>query len=302
MTFAQPVPYASLEEAVRAIFGADVRIAAADGVSGGDINRAFRLTLTDGTSAFMKSNTTANLPFFIAEAEGLAAISAAGRIRTPELLGIGTDPHRGSFLLLSWVTSKPESRRYWENFGHALAALHLADTSEIVGGRFGFPHDNFIGAGNQFNAPRDKWTDFFRDQRLVPMFRTADQKGYFDAEDRRRMTSLLDRLDEYLTEPARPSLLHGDLWAGNFITGEDGEAWLIDPATYVGHAETDLAMTELFGGFSPVFYEAYKEILPLQPGYGRRRDLYNLYHLLNHLNLFGSAYRSSVQRILRTYA
>ena len=297
----QSALYASLDEAVRDIFGPGLRVGGMTGVSGGDINRAYRLTLTDGTAVFMKANTKEKLPFFTAEAEGLAAIAATRTIRTPELLGLGTDDRFGAFLLLRWADAAPRSRSFWEDFGRRLAAMHRADTAALAGGGFGFPHDNFIGAGRQVNARRDSWIAFFRDCRLTPMFRTADAGGYFDAEDRRRMTRLLDRLDEYLPEPERPSLLHGDLWSGNFITGSDGEAWLIDPAAYVGHAEADLAMTELFGGFSPAFYDAYKEILPPAPGYGRRRDLYNLYHLLNHLNLFGAAYRSSVRSILRTF-
>ena len=297
----QPIPFASLEEAIRAVFGSRARVESMSGVSGGDINRAYRLTLSDGTGVFMKSNATANLPFFTAEAEGLAAIAAAGAIRTPELLGLGTDERYGAFLLLAWTDAGPRSRDYWENFGRRLADMHRTGTSGLTGGRFGFPRDNFIGAGKQVNTPHDRWIGFFRDCRLTPMFRTADALGYFDAGDRKHMTRLLDRLDELLIEPERPSLLHGDLWSGNFITGSDGEAWLIDPAAYVGHAEADLAMTELFGGFSPAFYDAYREVFPLQPGYGRRRDLYNLYHLLNHLNLFGTAYRGSVRRILRTF-
>ena len=108
-------------------------------------------------------------------------------------------------------------------------------------------------------------------------------------------------MDELLVEPEQPSLLHGDLWSGNVITGNDGKAWLIDPAVYVGHAEADLAMTELFGGFPPAFYDAYKEAAKLQPGYAKRRDLYNLYHLLNHLNMFGRSYYPSVMRIVNSY-
>ena len=110
------------------------------------------------------------------------------------------------------------------------------------------------------------------------------------------------RLEDYLTEPEAPSLLHGDLWGGNFVTGPDGYAWLIDPAVYVGHAEADLAMTELFGGFAPNFYASYREANPVAPGYADRRELYNLYHLLNHLNLFGGGYYGSVMRIIKRYA
>lgn len=300
MSHDRPTLYASLEEAVRSVFGG-ARVEGMSGVSGGDINRAYRLTLTDGTSVFMKANARDALPFFTAEAEGLAAISATGAIRTPELLGLGTDERLGAFLLLAWVEAGPRTRSFWEDFGRGLAAMHHADVSGLTGGRFGFPHDSFIGAGRQINTPGESWIEFFRDCRLAPMFRIADASGCFDADDRRRMTRLLDRLDERLIEPERPSLLHGDLWSGNFLTGGDGAAWLIDPAAYVGHPEADLAMTELFGGFAPAFYDAYKETSPLQPGYGYRRDLYNLYHLLNHLNLFGAAYRGSVRRILRTF-
>jgi fructosamine-3-kinase len=122
-----------------------------------------------------------------------------------------------------------------------------------------------------------------------------------DQNDHRNLTYLLDHLDKYLLEPAFPSLLHGDLWSGNCITGNDGEAWLIDPAVSVGNFEADLAMTELFGGFPYSFYGAYNEINPIDQGYRERRELYNLYHLLNHLNLFGGSYLGAVRRILRKY-
>ena len=143
----------------------------------------------------------------------------------------------------------------------------------------------------------DYWERFGR--QLAQQFRWAE--AYFDSYGRKAMQSLLDHLEDYLVEPEFPSLLHGDLWGGNFVTGPDGSAWLIDPAVYVGHAEADLAMTELFGGFAPAFYGAYKEMSPLLPGYADRRELYNLYHLLNHLNLFGEAYYGSVMRIVRRY-
>ena len=124
--------------------------------------------------------------------------------------------------------------------------------------------------------------------------------GYFDAVCLKKIDRLLETLDCILVEPDYPSLLHGDLWSGNVIAGNDGKAWLIDPAVYVGHAEADLAMTELFGGFPRIFYDAYNEAVPIQPDYSRRRDLYNLYHLLNHLNLFGQTYLPSVKRIIES--
>ena len=176
--------------------------------------------------------------------------------------------------------------------------MHRAETTQWTpSGRYGFTDDNYIGAGKQVNAVRDGWIPFFRECRLEVQFHRAIH--YFSSSDRKAMQSLLDHLDDYLEEPDRPSLLHGDLWGGNFVTGPDGQAWLIDPAVYVGHAEADLAMTELFGGFSPAFYDAYREVAGPMPGYADRRDIYNLYHLLNHLNLFGGGYYSSVMRIVR---
>ena len=165
--------------------------------------------------------------------------------------------------------------------------------------QYGFPQNNFIGARPQNNTWSDSWITFFRDQRLAPQFRDAD--SYFTPADREKITKLLDNLDRFLVEPEHPSLLHGDLWAGNVMCGPDGKAMLIDPACYIGHREADLAMTQLFGGFPQAFYEEYKKAAPLQPGYEERRDLYNLYQLLNHLNLFGPTYLGPVLSIVDEY-
>ena len=283
-----------LNDALRDAFGA--ALSKAVPVSGGDINEARRLTLTNGAQVFMKANRTAGPGFFQAEADGLAAIRRTGAIRVPEVIATGEDAAFGAFLLLEWVDSAPQARDFWERFGRALAEMHAAVPRE----RFGWPRDNYIGSSPQVNTQRDSWVAFFRDCRLAPQFRRASR--WFDAAAQRRVARLLDRLEDILVEPDHPSLLHGDLWSGNFITGGDGQAWLIDPAVYAGHAEADLAMTELFGGFPHRFYDAYREARPLQPGYDQRRDLYNLYHLLNHLNLFGGGYLGAVERTLRRYA
>ena len=259
-------------------------------VSGGDINRAYQLTLTDGTQLFMKRN---GHPFFELEAEGLEAIRNTNTIRVPQVIDVGKDGEY--YLLLEWIEASPRSPDFWETFGHELAAMHRAPGFSL----FGWKSDNYIGAGKQKNTQNSKWIPFFRDCRLVPQFKSAQH--YFDSVDRKHITQLLDHLDEYLSEPQHPSLLHGDLWSGNFITGPDGKAWLIDPAVYVGHAEADLAMTELFGGFNSRFYGAYNEVNRIDKSYHDRRDLYNLYHLLNHLNLFGVGYLSEVKRILMRY-
>lgn len=291
--------FPSLESAICALFGEEVKNERFSPISGGDINEAYGLTLTDGRRVFMKSNKKENLPFFMAECAGLAAIARTKTIGTPRILAVGTDEGRGgySFLLLEFISGQSRGRNYWEDFAGQLAAMHRASAAGLVSdGNYGFDSDNYIGRRRQINRGHDSWIDFFRECRLEPQFR--DAAHYFDREDGKKIRRFLDHLDEMLVEPACPSLLHGDLWAGNVIAGNDGAAWLIDPAVYVGHAEADLAMTELFGGFPRAFYNAYQEVLPLEQGYEDRRDIYNLYHILNHLNMFGRTYLSAVKRIV----
>ena len=292
--------YKTPEEAISGIFGNDMRIAGKNQVYGGDINQSYKLTLSDGSPVFMKSNAPKNLSFFEAEAAGLEALRQTGTIGVPKVLGMGADK-KISFLLLEYLEAAPRINRYLEVFGRELAALHRADCSQLTeNGRFGFSADNYIGATPQKNTPMMGWVDFFRECRLLPQFRMADR--YFDTKTRQLCTKLLDHLDDYLPEPEFPSLLHGDLWSGNAAPGPDGKAWIFDPAAYVGHYEAELAMTELFGGYREEFYLAYSEVNPIDSGYRDRRDVYNLYHLLNHLNLFGSSYLGSVKQILNRYA
>ena len=294
--------FSTLQEALTSLFGNGIQIQRIQSISGGDINDAFGLSLSDGNSIFMKSNAMGNLAYFTAEMQGLSAIAHTGTIQTPRILACGTDEERNcSFLLLEQIHAGKRVGDYWETLGHQLAELHKSSTKEFVlDGKYGFLEDNYIGAGEQINTEKDSWISFFRDCRLEPQFRRA--ADYFSIEDLKRINRLLDHMGDILIEPEHPSLLHGDLWSGNVMVGEDGKAWLIDPAVYVGHAEADLAMTELFGGFASGMYTAYQEISPLQPGYEDRRDLYNLYHLLNHLNLFGGSYLLSVMRIVNRYS
>ena len=307
MNITLPENYLSLAEALVSLFGKTIAINRTDRVSGGDINKAYALSLNNGKRIFMKANAKQNAAFFTAEAAGLCAIASTGTIGTPEILCTGTDDGEDvgySFLLLKYIESGKPCSNYWEDFARKLAALHNADTSGFFddgssSSRFGFFQDNFVGARPQTNTPCDSWISFFRDNRLAPQFKAAD--SYFTTHDRELNTKLLDNLEKFLLEPEKPSLLHGDLWSGNAMCSPDGKAMLIDPACYVGHAEADLAMTELFGGFPQVFYEAYREARPLQPGYEERRDLYNLYQLLNHLNLFGPSYLSAVQSVVAEY-
>ena len=298
--------YNSLAGALVDLFGNSVAITQTDRLSGGDINKAYGLTLNTGDKIFMKANAKTNAAFFTAEAEGLCAIASTKAISTPKIICTGTDEGEDvgySFLLLEYIKSSGKIPTYWETFAQELAAMHKADVRVVASGDadkpFGFSQDNFIGARPQQNTKSSSWISFFRDQRLAPQFKAAD--SYFTAADREKITKLLDNMDRFLIEPEQPSLLHGDLWSGNLMCGSDGKAMLIDPACYVGHREADLAMTELFGGFPQSFYDAYKEAFPLQPGYEERRDLYNLYQLLNHLNLFGPTYLEPVLTITGEY-
>ena len=289
----------SLSVLIASLYGEGTTIKSRMPVSGGDINEAYLLTLSNGAHAFLKTNRGKSAEFFAAEAAGIDALEATATIGTVHVLGYGAE-NGDAFLLLNYVAGAKRIPDFWEVFGHELAELHQADTSSFVpNGRFGFASDNYIGATRQINTPCDTWIDFYRKYRLEVQFRMAE--GYFDETARSRIRRLLDNLDDLLIEPEQPSLLHGDLWGGNFMVGDNGKAILIDPAVYVGHPEADLAMTELFGGFHAAFYDAYKTRKPLQPGYADRRDLYHLYQLLNHLNLFGGSYYGSVMRILNHY-
>ena len=295
--------YTSLAHALTDIFGRGISLSHTERLSGGDINKAYALSLSDGKRIFMKANAKENAAFFTAEAAGLFAIASTGTIAVPQVLGAGTDDgeHVGySFLLLDYIASGEKSALYWETFARALAALHKADcTSFSSGKKFGFIENNFIGAAEQINTPSDSWVDFFRECRLAPQFKKASR--YFDTAMNGKIVKLLDRLENFITEPASSSLLHGDLWSGNFMCASDGKAILIDPACYCGNREADIAMTELFGGFPRAFYDAYNDAFALEEGREERRDLYNLYHLLNHLNLFGGTYFSAVCDIVNEY-
>ncbi len=286
-------------EVIEKVYGAGISVNDRKRVSGGDINDAFILQLSDGKKVFLKENRKENIVFFTAETEGLRALSETDTIRVPYTHACGTYGDR-SFLLMEYIATGRMDENFWERFGHALADMHKASAEAFSGkGKYGFLSDNYIGAGHQKNSVKDSWTVFFRDCRLLPQYERA--RAYLSSADVRHIEYLMGHIDEYLVEPEHPSILHGDLWGGNFMVGPDGLPWLIDPAVYVGSAEADIAMTELFGGFSYSFYGAYRESGLLKPGYEDRRDIYNLYHMLNHLNLFGGSYLLSVRRIISRF-
>lgn len=261
-------------------------------VGGGCINNT--LILSDGArDYFVKCNDASRLDMFEAEADGLAGLAAAGALRVPEPICWGQTVG-ASYLVLERLDL--DGRTNGAEMGHRLAALHRA------GGRhFGWRRDNYIGATPQPNPDSQDWTAFFRDQRLGYQLALAARNGHartLEEPGERLMAGLPALLDH---GPA-PSLLHGDLWTGNLGYLPDGTPAVFDPAVYYGDREADLAMSELFGGFGHDFYAAYREAWPLDAGYGTRKTLYNLYHILNHLNLFGGGYlgqaRAMIDRLL----
>ena len=272
----------------------------AQAVGGGCIANATRIE-AGGASYFLKwSGGDAGLTFE-AEAAGLRALRAAGSpLFVPDVLAVeNAEPPRPGFLLMDWITPGPKRSRFWSDFGASLAALHRHVSED---GCYGFGRDNFIGRLHQYNGWEERWPDFFRRNRLNPQIEWAREAGRWKQSWTEPADRLLARLDDLLPASPPASILHGDLWSGNFLVTEDGRAALIDPAAYYGHRETDLALTELFGGFDARFYDAYRAAWALEPGYAERREVYNLYHLLNHLNHFGGSYAAGVERTLKRFS
>jgi fructosamine-3-kinase len=229
-----------------------------------------------------------------AEADGLGALAATGTLRVPRVLTTQAVADE-AYLLLEWLPLVRKQSASAARLGETLAALHLQGAPG-----FGWPRHNFIGATPQFNTPGDDWAAFFRNQRLGFQLRLAAENGYRGAlqEEGARLADALPKFFAGYTP--RPALLHGDLWGGNRGVLVDEGPVVFDPAVYHGDREADLAMTELFGGFDGEFYAAYRLHAPLDAGYGQRRQLYNLYHVLNHLNLFGGAYLDQASSMIKS--
>jgi protein-ribulosamine 3-kinase len=257
-------------------------------VHGGDISQAFMLG--DGIrSFFVKVQPASRLDMFEAEAAGLTELAHASAVRVPRVVCAGETAGR-AYLVLEHLPLKPHGDA--EQLGR-----HLAQQHRVSAPQFGWSRDNWIGATPQPNAWRDQWVDFWREQRFGFQLRRAAQNGYAGALQRDGEI-LMAGLDKFFAghRPA-PSLLHGDLWGGNHGYLADGSPVIFDPAVYFGDRECDLAMSELFGGFAPAFYAAYREAWPLDAGYAVRKTLYNLYHILNHANLFGGGYAAQAERM-----
>jgi len=234
---------------------------------------------------------------FEAEAEGLMALAdAASGIRIPSVHAVRRLQGGRGVLLMEWIDEEPLRESAWKELGRGLAEIHAA-----AGSGFGFEHDNFIGATPQSNRKRDSWPQFFREERLVPQAALARSLGRWDSAWNESFDRLCRVLDELLPDRPWASLVHGDLWGGNVLSDRAGRPVLIDPAVYRGHSEVDIGMSRLFGSFPGAFYAAYDEARPPDPGRNEREPIYNLYHLINHLNLFGGSYAASVGSVLARF-
>jgi fructosamine-3-kinase len=288
-------------------------------VGGGMISQAARLTSERG-EYLLKWGGRGLAHFFEVEARGLELLAAAGAVRVPAVLAWRDLPndegrtmndetqartasslvaHRSSFILLEWLPTPQRADRTaaFEALGRRLAALHRATAPA-----YGLDHDNYLGIVPQANGWMDSWTAFFRERRLRPQAELARSNGHLSRPRAERLERVIERLGVWLGGHAPPpALLHGDLWAGNVLVGPGDAPMLIDPAVSYGDREADLGYTALFGRFPEEFYRAYEETWPLPDGWQARRDLYNLYHLLNHLNHFGERYGAAVDAVLRQY-
>ncbi|MEY3463086.1 MAG: hypothetical protein RLZZ468_864 [Cyanobacteriota bacterium] len=286
-------------------------VRAAQPVAGGCIHRAWRLDLADGRRVFAKTNAADALPLLAAEQQGLEALApwAPAQLRLPEPLALGRAGPT-AVLVLSWLDlasgagGSTASAAGWAALGAGLAELHRRSAAGGSSAGFGFSTDNFIGATPQRNGWLPEWADFFVQRRLAPQLRLAARRG----QPLRHGEAVLERAGQLLAAHHCPAVLvHGDLWSGNAgllqrPPGEPHGAALFDPATHWADREVDLAMARLFGGFPAAFFDGYGASWPLPIGWSDRLDLYNLYHLLNHANLFGGGYQgqaqSSIDRLL----
>jgi fructosamine-3-kinase len=266
-------------------------------LSGGCISNAARITLSDGQRYFVKY-CPHDLEMYEAERDGLDAIRATQTLRIPQVIGIGKSRCGNSFLILEAIEAPNASSISEIEFARSLAQLHRKTQST----RFGYPRSNFIGSTIQVNTWADDWQTFFVENRLRPQIKMAQNRRLTTRLFDRYAGQLLSKIGNIINDPSPPVLIHGDLWAGNVIVAKNGLPVLIDPAVSYSNRELEFGMTTLFGEFGTDFYDAYNECWPLLDGWQERVKLYQLYHLLNHLNLFGRTYFEACMNTLKRFA
>ena len=280
--------WTQIAQHISKVTGKDFSVNNCRSVSGGCINQGYAVTGDTG-SYFVKLNQASQVAMFEAEALGLKQILETATIRTPKPICWGTAAE-SAYLVLEWLELNRGDAQSWEQMGRALAAMHRWAGSSA----FGWDRNNTIGSTPQINSWTADWAEFYAQHRLGYQFQLAKRRGgHFPQQER-----LLTAIPQLLAQKPQPSLVHGDLWGGNAACTATGEPVIFDPAVYFGDREVDIAMTELFGGFPTAFYHGYNEVFPLDAGYERRKTLYNLYHILNHFNLFGGGYASQANRMI----
>jgi protein-ribulosamine 3-kinase len=262
-------------------------------IGGGCISNTVKLS-TKNKSFFLKWKQ-GSFDMFEKECLGLRLIKKTGSLKVPNTHQVGELEGKG-FLLMEFLDSGSTNTKYWEKLGNGLVQLHKNTNSH-----YGLDHDNYIGSLSQHNKMSKTWSDFFINQRLMPQVKLAYSKGLLDSNILKLFDTLYLQI-HYLIPEENPALLHGDLWSGNIHCGPNSEPYLIDTAVYYGHREAELAFTKLFGGFDEAFYDNYDQSFPLISGYKSRTDLFNLYPLLVHLNLFGTSYLSTIMKTLKRYS
>lgn len=281
------------ESALFQSFGKEYEVLFGRSIGGGCINNGVKLE-TDKGNFFLKWNDDAEEDLFDKELLGLNLLHKANCLLIPQGLGRGKIGQK-NFLILEYIEKAAPSADFWEDFGRKLARQH-----KITSPQYGLDHNNHIGKLLQKNDPKDDWIEFFIENRLEVQLGLALYNHQIDDSFARKFRNLYAQLPGIIPdEPA--SFLHGDLWNGNFMVGPNGKACIFDPAVYYGHREIELAFTRLFGGFDLRFYESYNDEFPLAPGFEKRIDIYNLYPLLVHVNLFGSSYLAGVEQTMHRF-
>ncbi len=289
--------HSSVADLIAQTTGQEVVVLSTRPTSGGCINQTEILTLTDGRSFFVKSNATTP-DLFESESIGLAAIAQTNTIRVPQTIGHGTTESGIGFLVLEQIETGTTGSNFYEDFGRSLAEMHRIGCAE----KFGFDSNNHIGQTQQINRQHVDWFEFWTVNRIEFQLDLASKKGFASKEliaGCERVNRTLERLIGSSSEP--PSLIHGDLWSGNFMVSSSGQPILIDPAVYYACRESEFGISTLFGGFDPQFYDAYNEQWPMKDGWQDRVAIYKLYHLLNHVNLFGSSYLTGCLQIIKKF-
>ena len=282
------------EDLIQHIFQNNIAVQHYEHVGGGCIHHTVKI-ISDNGIFFLKWNNEAFLSMFKVESKGLKYLQSKKIFQIPKVISCGSFQNI-SYLLLEWKESSQKyDSSFWECFGCQMADLHRHTHK-----KFGLDYDNFIGKLPQSNTKKDQWIDFFINERLIPQVKEAAKNHLLDISKQQKFDLLYQKLEQWIPQES-PSLLHGDLWSGNFMNSLNNYPILFDPAIYYGHREIEIAFTRLFGGFDQIFYQKYQEHFPLETGFEDRIDIYHLYPLLVHLNLFGIQYLTEIQMILKRF-